>query len=185
MVAGRRRNGPEEEDEFDAERDGMTSLAPAHHRARRMDTTHMWYTSLSGRLVRSVALATLALLATLPRRAALVAAHGAPARSFCGEGTLGAVVESLPSLQSSKGGFGKPPSLQATQRALFLAQLYGMMPRINRERAKEFVTNALSTAAANTTALVADEEPPAAEGGTGANKSKTEGKAGNPMVFPC
>ncbi len=52
---------------------------------------------------------------------------------------LGAVVDALPTLQSPRGGFGKPPSLLATSRALFLARLYGSMGRIDVKKAAEFV----------------------------------------------
>jgi hypothetical protein len=87
--------------------------------------------------------------------------------SVCGEGSLGVIVEVLPSLQASKGGFGKPPSLVATQRALFLAQVYGLLPQINRQRAREFVTHALAS-------LVADDEPPSAGTDSSAqNKTRT------------
>jgi hypothetical protein len=55
---------------------------------------------------------------------------------------FGAVVDALPTLQSPRGGFGKPPSLLATSRALFLARLYGSMGRIDVKKAAEFVRSA-------------------------------------------
>ena len=94
----------------------------------------------------------------------------------CEEGSLGIIVESLPSLQASgRGGFGKPPNLLATQRALFLAELYGL--RINRDKAREFVAYALA-------APVPDEEPSMAESGSQEHK-KVESKdtTTNMMMF--
>ena len=55
---------------------------------------------------------------------------------------VGAVLQSLSTLQHAKGGFGRPPSLLATRRALFLAQLYGLLDKIDRKRAAEFVLQA-------------------------------------------
>eukprot|EP00960_Hanusia_phi_P078170 768790-Hanusia_phi.AAC.4 len=55
---------------------------------------------------------------------------------------MGVLVESLHSGefgQSAKGGYGRPPTLVATSRALFLTSLYGLHPRINQEKATEFV----------------------------------------------
>ena len=97
-----------------------------------------------GRQPGTLALAlALAGLAALTGPAGTVTPDEPPPGEGCGEGTLGVIVESLPSLQTGKGGFGRPPTLVATQRALFLAQLYGLGQRINRERAREFVTHAL------------------------------------------
>ena len=62
-------------------------------------------------------------------------------------GNLSAVIESLPSLQGPRGGFGKPhPSLVATSRALFLARLYGVMGQIDTKRAAEYVRTAATEA---------------------------------------
>lgn len=55
---------------------------------------------------------------------------------------VGAVLQSLSSFQHAKGGFGRPPSLLATRRALFLAQLYGLLDKIDSKRAAEFVLHA-------------------------------------------
>lgn len=99
---------------------------------------------------------------------------------MCEEGSLGIIVESLPSLQASgRGGFGKPPNLLATQRALFLAELYGL--RINRDKAREFVAYALA-------APVPDEEPPMAESGSQEHKKVEKERGGkdttpNMMMF--
>lgn len=53
----------------------------------------------------------------------------------------GLVLHSLHTLQHGRGGFGRPPSLLATRRALFLAQLYGLLDKIDRKKAGEFVLN--------------------------------------------
>jgi hypothetical protein len=101
-----------------------------------------------------------------------------PPGEGCGEGTLGVIVESLPSLQASKGGFGKPPTLKATQRALFLTQLYGLGQRINRERAREFVTQALLASPAHEEEVDAQDKAK----GAGAEHDKAKGTA-PPLMF--
>jgi hypothetical protein len=65
---------------------------------------------------------------------------------------FGAVVDALPTLQGPRGGFGKPPSLLATSRALFIARLYGSMGRIDVKKAVEFVRSAASESQVNSPA---------------------------------
>jgi hypothetical protein len=65
---------------------------------------------------------------------------------------FGAVVDALPTLQGPRGGFGKPPSLLATSRALFLARLYGSMGRIDVKKAAEFVRSAATESQVNSPA---------------------------------
>ena len=56
------------------------------------------------------------------------------------ESNLSAAIAMLSSMQGPQGGFGKPsPSLQATNQALFLARLYGVMGRIDVKKAVEYV----------------------------------------------
>jgi hypothetical protein len=95
--------------------------------------------------------------------------------AVCDEGSLGIIVETLPSLQAPRGGFGRPPNLLSTQRALFLADLYGL--RINRERAREFVAHALASPAP-------DEEPPAAESSPPEHKKAEHDKGGKAAGAP-
>lgn len=97
------------------------------------------------------------------------------ASAICDEGALGIIVETLPSLQASRGGFGKPPNLLATQRALFLAELYGV--RINHDKAREFVAHALASP-------VPDEDPPIAESSLPEHKKVEQEKAGKESGTP-
>lgn len=55
---------------------------------------------------------------------------------------LGIIVGSLPTLQSAGGGFGRPPGLVTTSRALFLAHLYGRLDNLHRKGAEDFVRSA-------------------------------------------
>ena len=134
------------------------------------------------RLLWSALIATLGAVWLQPHGGAAAAAT----RSLCGEGSLGVIVDSLPSLQAAKGHFGKlqAPNLLATQRALFIAQLYGLLPIINRERAREFVTSAQKSHL-----VLAVEEEPQAEGGAhdkikpvAADTEKVKAAA-TPMMF--
>jgi hypothetical protein len=65
---------------------------------------------------------------------------------------FGAMVDALPTLQGSKGGFGKPPSLVSTSRALFLARLYGFLGRIDVKKAAEYVRSAAAESQVNSPA---------------------------------
>ena len=146
------------------ERDGMTSLRPRTTAPEDRYDAHVVYVAVrASRAQRSTG---------NPRAAGDAAsskssARGRPRRSseeHLGEGTLGAVVEGLPSLQSSKGAL-ESPLVCRRRSGRFSWRSCRMMPRINRERAR--ICHQRSVTAAAALALVADEEPPAAEGARG------------------
>jgi hypothetical protein len=93
----------------------------------------------AGRGLPGLVVPAILLLAVAPRLADL-SPLGASVDSR--GGGLGIVVEALPGSQQSAGGFGKPPSLQATSRALMLAKLYGLLGRIDCKKAGEFLQGA-------------------------------------------